>query len=257
MKNKLLTIGELSKRCGCSIKSLRYYDSIGLLKPVYINPKSNYRYYNFEQLRMVELIEMCVSLSIPLKDVKELFIKEDGKIEYKDLIEYGRKITQEKILSFNEKLTFLNGLQSEIERIDSYGDNDFKEFDLDEKYFYIMPLYEDEMNDNYYKLLDELFKDILAKNLCFKNAYGVIINIKNNITTKFVAVEVDKKHFDLENVIRIHSNTFLCKKTNEFNLNKICDMFSSVNSKDKTIIISNGYSYDFSSPYFEVRCTLK
>ena len=31
MKSKLLTIGELSKRTGCSIKALRYYDLIGLL----------------------------------------------------------------------------------------------------------------------------------------------------------------------------------------------------------------------------------
>ena len=33
MKNKLLTIGEFSKRTGCSIKELYIYDSIGLLKP--------------------------------------------------------------------------------------------------------------------------------------------------------------------------------------------------------------------------------
>ena len=44
MKSKLLTIGELSKRTGCSIKALRYYDLIGLWKPVYVDPNSNYRY---------------------------------------------------------------------------------------------------------------------------------------------------------------------------------------------------------------------
>ena len=44
MKNKLLTIGELSKRTGCSIKALRYYDSIRLLKPIYVDPSSNYKY---------------------------------------------------------------------------------------------------------------------------------------------------------------------------------------------------------------------
>ena len=38
MKSNLLTIGEISKRTASSIKSLRYYDSIGLLKPVYIDP---------------------------------------------------------------------------------------------------------------------------------------------------------------------------------------------------------------------------
>ena len=80
MKSKLLTIGELSKKTGCSIKALRYYDLIGLLKPVYVDPNSNYRYYNFEQTRMVELIQICINLSIPLKEVKDLVFKDNNKI---------------------------------------------------------------------------------------------------------------------------------------------------------------------------------
>ena len=83
MKNKLLTIGELSKRTGCSIKALRYYDSIGLLKPVYVDLNSNYRYYNFEQTRIVELIQICVYLSILLKEVKDLAFKDDNKFDYR------------------------------------------------------------------------------------------------------------------------------------------------------------------------------
>ena len=130
MKNNLLTIGELSKRTGCSIKSLRYYDSIGLLKPVYINNKTNYRYYNFEQTRMVELIQICVHLSIPLKEVKNLIFRDDDKIDYKYLIEYGKKITKEKIYTLNENLNFLNLLQENIERVDSYSDGESKEFYL-------------------------------------------------------------------------------------------------------------------------------
>ena len=98
MKSKLLTIGELSKRTGCSIKALRYYDLIGLLKPVYVDPNSNYRYYNFEQTRMVELIQICINLSIPLKEVKDLVFKDNNKIDYIQLIEYGKKITEEKIV---------------------------------------------------------------------------------------------------------------------------------------------------------------
>lgn len=256
MKKNLLTIGELSKRTGCSIKSLRYYDSIGLLKPIYVNQKTNYRYYNFEQTKMVDLIQICVQLSIPLKEVKDLVLRDDDKIDYKYLIEYGRKITKEKIATLNKSLNFLNLLQEDIERVSSYSDDESKEFTLNEKYYYIIPLYEDEMNDTYYKLLDILFNECFSKNLSIKHAYGVIINIKNNIVTKFVACEVDERDSNVENVIKIKENTFLCKKTNDFNFNNICDMFSDVSCNDKTIIITPGYSYDFSSPYFEVKCSL-
>lgn len=256
MKNNLLSIGELSKRTGCSIKSLRYYDSIGLLKPVHVNHDTNYRYYNFEQTRMVELIQICVHLSIPLKEVKDLVFRDDDKVDYKYLIEYGKKITKEKIATLNEDLDFLNLLQEDIERVDSYSNDESKEFDLNEKYYYTMPLYEEEMNDIYYKSLDILFNECFSKQLSIKHDYGVIINIKNNVVTKFVACEVDKKDSNIENVIKIKENTFLCKKTNEFNFDKICEMFSDISCIDKTIIISPGYSYDFSSPYFEAKCNL-
>lgn len=256
MKDNLLTIGEFAKRTGCSIKSLRYYDSIGLLKPVYVDHKTNYRYYNFEQTRMVDLIQICVNLSIPLKEVKDLAFKDD-KIDYKNVIEYGKKITLEKIATLNENLEFLNSLQENIERVDSYDDKEQKEFYLNEKYYYTTPLHEDSMNDKYYKLLDSSFEEGFSQDLSISHDYGVIINIKDNVTTKFVAYEVDKKHSNLENVIKVEEGRFLCKKTNEFNFDKICEIFSHVDLSDKTIIISPGYSYDFSSPYFEAKCRIK
>lgn len=256
MKKNLLTIGEVSKLTGCSIKSLRYYDSIGLLKPVYVDSHSNYRYYNFDQTRFVDVIQFCILLGIPLKEVKRLITKDNDKIDYSDLIEYGRKMTEEKIIELKNNLNFLDDMQYEIKRSNSYNDH-MERFHISKKYYYIEPLFEDEMNDNYYKTLSTLFTNVLNKNLLIKHSYGIIINMKNNkISSKFVAVEVNEKHKDFENVIRIDESDFLCNKTNEFNLNKICEIFTDVNNNDKTIIISNMLSYDFSNSYFEVKCSL-
>ncbi|CAM2078344.1 MAG: MerR family DNA-binding transcriptional regulator [uncultured Clostridium sp.] len=256
MKKNLLTIGDISKKTGCSIKSLRYYDSIGLLKPIYVDPNTNYRYYNFEQTKIVEIIQLCIFLDIPLKDVKELTIKDDNTMDYSNLIEYGRKITKEKIIKLQNNLTFLDTLKKEVERINSYDNNEEKSFHIDEKYYYVLPLFEDEMNDNYYKILDTLFTKALNENILLKHDYGIIMNINDDDINKFVAVEVDKKYCNLENVIKVDSGNFLCKKTNEFNLTKIYEMFSNIMCSEKTIIITSCYSYDFSSPYFEAKCSL-
>lgn len=40
----LLSIGEISKICQVSVKTLRHYDRIDLVKPVYVNPVNQYRY---------------------------------------------------------------------------------------------------------------------------------------------------------------------------------------------------------------------
>ena len=84
-----------------------------------------------------------------------------------------------------------------------------------------------------------------------KNTENII-----DVVTKFVACEVYKIDSNIENIIKVKEGTFLCKKTSSFNFDDICDMFSDVGCNDKTIIISPGYNYDFSSPYFEVKCTV-
>ena len=112
------------------------------------------------------------------------------------------------------------------------------------------------MNDTYYDLLNSLASDAFNKKLLIKYDYGIIINKKDNIVTKLVAIEVDKKNYGLKDIIKISENSFLCKKTNEFDLNKICDLFSHINCRNKTIIISPVYNYNFSSPFFEGKCTL-
>ena len=46
----MLSIGEFSKICKVSTKTLRYYAEIGLILPSEIDPKNGYRYYAIEQL---------------------------------------------------------------------------------------------------------------------------------------------------------------------------------------------------------------
>ena len=43
-KKRLFSIGKLSKLTGVHIQSLRYYESLGLLRPAFVDPDSGYRY---------------------------------------------------------------------------------------------------------------------------------------------------------------------------------------------------------------------
>ncbi len=59
-------IGELSKLCSLPVKTLRYYDAVGLLEPDYIDRFTSYRYYSAARLadcnRIVALKELGFSL---------------------------------------------------------------------------------------------------------------------------------------------------------------------------------------------------
>ena len=71
MKNELLSIGEAAKLKQVSAKSLRYYETIGILKPAYVDPSSGYRYYSPNQMIDLDVILTCIELGIPLKSLTD------------------------------------------------------------------------------------------------------------------------------------------------------------------------------------------
>ncbi|MBE6036587.1 MAG: MerR family transcriptional regulator [Clostridiales bacterium] len=64
-------IGKVSTLCNVPIKTLRYYDKIGLLVPKY-RKDNNYRYYTQEQLLTLFMIRKLRLLGIPIKDIKQI-----------------------------------------------------------------------------------------------------------------------------------------------------------------------------------------
>jgi DNA-binding transcriptional MerR regulator len=68
----LLGIGEFSRRSGLSIKTLRHYDRLGILRPAHVSPRTGYRYYAPGQIAEVEDCRALVLVGVPLRRVREL-----------------------------------------------------------------------------------------------------------------------------------------------------------------------------------------
>lgn len=69
-QEKLLTIGEISKIMNLPIRTFHYYDEIGVFKPIYIDKKTNYRYYSESQLHSLDLIKSLKFIGTSLEDIK-------------------------------------------------------------------------------------------------------------------------------------------------------------------------------------------
>ena len=81
MKDKY-TISELSRFFNISDQTLRYYDKIGLYCPAYMDEKTNYRYYTFEQFYTLSLIIQLKKMNFSLNEIKEYInVKEVGYLE--------------------------------------------------------------------------------------------------------------------------------------------------------------------------------
>lgn len=64
------TVKDVSDITGISIRTLRYYDEIGLLKPTKLT-ESGYRLYNNKALEQLQEIMFFRELEIPLMDIKK------------------------------------------------------------------------------------------------------------------------------------------------------------------------------------------
>lgn len=77
----MLSIGEFSKICKVSAKTLRYYAEIGLILPEEINPENGYRYYAVEQLETMLFINRLKSYHFSLEEIKAILQAEEVQDE--------------------------------------------------------------------------------------------------------------------------------------------------------------------------------
>ena len=72
----MMTVKEVSKLTGVSIRTLQYYDNIGLLKPAEYT-ESGYRLYDDAALERLQQILLFRELEFPLKDIKDIITRSD------------------------------------------------------------------------------------------------------------------------------------------------------------------------------------
>ncbi len=119
------TVKQVSDLTRVSVRTLHYYDEIGLLKPSEVTT-SGYRFYDDEALETLQQILFFKELELPLKEVKEIMA--NPNFEKRKALE-----NQKKLLTLKR-----NRLDKLIELINKSleGDNEmsFKEFDMSEYY---------------------------------------------------------------------------------------------------------------------------
>jgi len=103
----MMTVNEVSKLTGVSVRSLHHYDAIGLLKPAKVT-KAGYRLYGDDELKRLQNILLFRELQFPLKQIRTIldspdFDQKEALGQQIRLLELQLKHTQELIL-FARKL---------------------------------------------------------------------------------------------------------------------------------------------------------
>lgn len=76
----MFKISDFSKLSHVSMRTLRYYDEIGLLKPIQVDDQTGYRYYSVEQLSQLQRILEIKGMGFELSQIVYL-LKEEVTLE--------------------------------------------------------------------------------------------------------------------------------------------------------------------------------
>lgn len=90
---KLMTVKQLAKISGVSVRALHHYDEIGLLKPAHVG-RNRYRYYGREELLRLQQILIHRELDIPLSKIATILDAPDFN-QLETLAEQRERLAEE------------------------------------------------------------------------------------------------------------------------------------------------------------------
>ena len=117
----MMTVHEVSKLTGVSIRTLHYYDETGLLHPP-VTTEAGYRMYDDTSLERLQSILLFKELEFPLKDIKRIL--DSPEFDQREALEQQIKLLTMKKEHIENLITFAKQI-----KLTGVNTMDFKAFD--------------------------------------------------------------------------------------------------------------------------------
>jgi predicted transcriptional regulator YdeE/DNA-binding transcriptional MerR regulator len=112
----MLKIGDLSRLAQVSVKTLRYYSDLGLLKPEWIDRYTGYRYYAPEQLARLNRILALRDLGLSLEQIRGLLDESVAADELRGMLRLRRAELERSLSQERARLTRVEARLRQIDR---------------------------------------------------------------------------------------------------------------------------------------------
>ena len=127
MSKDMMTVHEVSKLTGISIRTLQYYDKIGLFPPADYTD-SGYRLYDEKALSRLQIILLFRELEFPLKDIKGIIDSPD--FDRNKALEQQIKLLEMKKEHLENLILLARGMKLlGVKYMENKQKTDFKAFD--------------------------------------------------------------------------------------------------------------------------------
>ncbi|WP_255355663.1 MerR family transcriptional regulator, partial [Frankia sp. CpI1-P] len=82
----MFSIGDFARRGLVSVRMLRHYDALGLLRPAHVDPVSGYRFYQADQFARLNRIIALKDLGLTLTQVRAILDEQVSVAELRGML---------------------------------------------------------------------------------------------------------------------------------------------------------------------------
>ena len=197
----MLKIGEFSKLSRVSIRMLRHYDDIGLLKPAEIDDLSGYRYYREDQLFTIARITALKDMGFALADIVRILEVYDDKEKLEGFLIDRQKELNKQAKETEYKLMLLDTARKRLRKEQTMS-FDVTVKTIPERYaatvHMTVPHYEDE--GMAWGMMMECKEPLIPADPCYAIAEFLDDEFKEENVEIIVSMAVKGKHNDTEHV---------------------------------------------------------
>ena len=114
----MIRIGDFSKLSRISVKTLRYYDEMGLLKPIQVDGATGYRFYEYSQIAVLHRILALKDLGFSLEEIRSLLENGLSAEQMRGMLTLRKAETRQRVREETERLERIEARLKQIEQED-------------------------------------------------------------------------------------------------------------------------------------------
>jgi DNA-binding transcriptional MerR regulator len=112
----MLKIRDFARLAEVSMTTLRYYDEIGLLKPMHVDPETGYRFYTMDQLPYLHRILAFKELGLELTQIVEILDEGISPLALQGMLRLRQAQLQQQIQTQQEQLVRIEARLRSLEQ---------------------------------------------------------------------------------------------------------------------------------------------
>ncbi|HEM4955910.1 TPA: MerR family DNA-binding transcriptional regulator [Streptococcus suis] len=249
-----LTIGQLSKLSNIHIKALRYYESINILEPTYIDPNNSYRYYSHANVLYVKTIKICADYGIPLKTFRH-FINEKNEILMDEILQLAQKIIEEKEQTLKKDKAHIEDFKLQIKLSKQLDQTSHYHMETNDEDYLLIPFEGEMLSDDYYVKINDILTALSLSSAAFNQRVGCYFKRSKDSWIQYLACKI--KHFSnhkLENTLCLNGTHVHGEHiTKENIIQRINELNTDQDIQEILILETIESPYKFTNPHLELR----